>query len=76
MKYFRVYAGYTKNRPPTHYDYWADNDAKATEVKRWFKSTYPWLDVYKVEEIKEQELSKFALRLYRRTEGINEMGKT
>jgi len=76
MKYFRVYAGYTKNRPPTQYDYKADNDVKTTEVKKWFKSTYSWLDVYKVEEIQEQESSKWVLRLYIRTEDINEMGKT
>lgn len=64
MKYFRVYAGYTKNRPPSKYDYVVDDHVKAKDVKQDFKSTYSWLDVYKVEEIREEELSKWALRLY------------
>lgn len=65
MKYFRVYAGYTKTRPPTKYDYIVEDDVKAKEVKEFFKSIYSWLDVYRIEEILETDVSEWALRLYK-----------
>lgn len=75
MKYFRVYAGYAKSRPPSKYDYKVDDDIKIKEIKKWFESTYSWLDVYKVEEISEDEASKWALRIGRKGD-VNEMDKT
>ena len=55
FRYFLVYAHYNKHACPEKYVVVGTDKATPSQAKRWFRKTYPWLDVYKVEEISEEE---------------------
>lgn len=51
MKYFAINAGYRKTDVDTLFYYVKCNDwVKPKDVKKWFKETFTWLDVYSVVE--------------------------
>lgn len=55
FRYFRVYAHYNKHVRPEEYIVVGTNKTTASQARKWFRKTYSWLDVYKVEEIGEEE---------------------
>lgn len=64
MKYFAINAGYRKIDIDKLFYYVKCNDwVKPKDVKKWFKETFTWLDVYSVIECnKERYESGYQLR--------------
>lgn len=54
-KYYRVTADYRPNNPkkPT-YDFCVKDNVTKKQMKEYFKSTFSWLKVYKIEEIDKE----------------------
>lgn len=64
MKYFRITADYRPNNPnkPT-YDFICPDSTTRKEIKQYFITVYSWLTVYGAEEILQEDLSKWAIKL-------------
>lgn len=60
MKYHRVTADYRPNNPnkPT-YEFRVKDSATKKQMREWFATIYPWLKVYRVDEITEDECGKW-----------------
>ncbi len=71
IKYYRVTADYRPNNPkkPT-YDFKIigdtpkiKNSVLKKEIKKYFKNLIPWLKVYNIEEITEEQCNKQIFRV-------------
>ena len=56
MKYWAIYADYRpKNEYRIPYKIKTIDNIKLLNIKQWWNNTYPWLRIYSIEEITQEE---------------------
>ena len=56
MKYYSIYADYRPNNPNRiSYKVKIADATKISTLKHWWNKTYPWLKIYEIKPITEEE---------------------
>lgn len=61
MKFWKIEADYrpkNSNRIPYNYKIKAKDSINKKQIKNWWNNTYPWLRIYNIEEITQEEYEK------------------
>ena len=61
MKFWKIEADYRPKNPiriPYNYKIKAKDNINKKQIKNWWNNTYPWLRIYSIEEITQEEYEK------------------